>query len=161
MLGVGKPFEEAVGSTQGGKSYFRPANERSEAFAVTLAGFAEEYAFDATAGAKGFFDEADAFDADGAGLRGKTAAKCHTELLEPAVVAAGEDSGRGSACGVACGFAWRGHQGERSKFRGREANPLIAETASLGRLALRWFCSGSQGYNGLWFDGGETRANLR
>jgi hypothetical protein len=56
MLGVGQAFEKAVGRAQGRKSHFRTADERSETFVVAFAGFAEEYGFDATAGAKRFFD---------------------------------------------------------------------------------------------------------
>ena len=78
---------------------------------MAVAGFAEEHCLDAAAGAKRFFDEADAFDADGAGFCWQAAPERHSELFEPAVVAAGQDSGSG--CGragsVACGFAGGGH----------------------------------------------------
>ena len=98
---------------------------------MTLAGFAEEYCFDAAAGAKRFFDEANAFDANGAGFRGKTAAECHAEFFEPAIVAAGEDSGRGCARCGASGFAGGSHQGERSKFRaGEVSGPWLKRLAS-------------------------------
>src|SRR5580700_1888705 len=122
MLGVGQALEEAVGGAQGWKSHFRPADERSETFVVAFAGFAEEYGFDAAAGAKRFFDQAEAFDADGAGLRGQTAAQRHAKFFEPAIVAAGQDPGRGCGGSVASGLAGSGHPGERSKFRGPEAN---------------------------------------
>ena len=89
---------------------------------VAFARFAEEYGFDAAAGAKCFFDQADAFDANGAGLAGQTAPQCHAKLFEPAIVAAGQHPGRGCRSSVAIGLAGSGHQGERSKFRGREAN---------------------------------------
>jgi hypothetical protein len=89
MLRVGKAFEEAVGSMQRGKSDFRPANKRSETIVMALAGFAEENRLDAATGAKRFFDEADSFDADGAGFRRQAAAESHAELFEPAVVSAG------------------------------------------------------------------------
>ena len=95
VLGVSKALEEAVGGVQGGKGDFWPADERGETVAVAFAGFAEEDCFDRTTRAKGFFDQADAFDADGAGFRGQTAAERHAKLFEPAVVAAGEDAGRG------------------------------------------------------------------
>ncbi len=95
MLGVGNAFEEAVGGAQGGESHFRPADERSEAIVVALAGFGEEDGLDAAARAESFFDEADAFDADGAGFRGQATAKRHAEVLEPAIVAAGQDSRSG------------------------------------------------------------------
>jgi hypothetical protein len=66
MLGVGEAFEETIVGAQLGKSHFGPVDERGEAFAMAFAGFAEEDSFDAAAGAKGFFDKADAFDAHGA-----------------------------------------------------------------------------------------------
>jgi hypothetical protein len=81
MLGVGETFEEAVGGAQSGESQFRPVHERSEAFVMAFAGFAEEDGFNAAAGAESFFDEADTFDADGAGLRWQAAAKRHAEFL--------------------------------------------------------------------------------
>lgn len=62
---------------------------------MAFAGFAEEDRFDGAAGAQGFFDQADTFDADGAGFRGQAAAERHAELFEPAILAAGKDSGRG------------------------------------------------------------------
>ena len=103
-----------------GKCDFWPADERGETIAVAFAGFAEEDCLDGAAGAQGFFDQADAFDADRAGLRGQAAAERHAELFEPAIVAASEDSGRCFRCvgSVAGGFARSGHQGERNKFRG-------------------------------------------
>src|ERR1700686_5828474 len=119
MLGVGKAFKEAIGRAQGWKSHFRPADQRGETFVVAFARFAKEHRFNPTAGAKRFFDEADAFDADRAGLRGQTAAERHAEFLEPSIVAAREDAGRGSPCSAAGGFAWRGHQGSVANFRGQ------------------------------------------
>jgi hypothetical protein len=89
MLGVGEALEEAVSSTQRGKSDFRPADQRSETIMMALSGFAEENRLDAATGAERFFDEADSFDADGAGFGGQTAAESHAELFEPAVVSAG------------------------------------------------------------------------
>src|SRR5579859_3135606 len=97
MLSVGKALEEAIGGTQGWEGHFRPADERSETFAMAFAGLAEENGIDAATGVKSFFDESDAFDANGAGFCGKPAAKRHAEFFEPAVVPAGEDSGHG--CG--------------------------------------------------------------
>lgn len=124
VLGVGKTFKEAIGGAQGGESNFWPANERGEAITVAFAGFAEKDRLDGAAGAQGFFDQADAFDADRAGLRGQAAAERHAELFEPAIVAAGEDAGCGCtrAGSVASGFARSGHQGERNKFRAFEGN---------------------------------------
>jgi hypothetical protein len=48
---------------------------------MALAGFAEEDGFDFAAGAQGFFDQAHAFYAHAAGLRGKSAAESEAELL--------------------------------------------------------------------------------
>jgi hypothetical protein len=95
MLGVGKAFEEAVGGAKRGKSHFWPVNQRRESLVMTFAGFAEKDRFDGATGAQGLFDEADAFDADGAGFRGQASAERQAEFFEPAILAAGEDSGRG------------------------------------------------------------------
>ena len=95
MLGVGKSLKEAVGGVQSGKSDFWPADEGGETIAVAFAGFAEEDCFDGATGAQSFFDQANTLDANGARFRGQTAAERHAELFEPAIVAAGEDAGRG------------------------------------------------------------------
>lgn len=102
---------------------------------MAFAGLAEEDCFDAAAGAKRFFDEADAFDADGAGLRGKTAAERHAEFFEPAIVAAGEDSGHGCArCGTS-GFAGGGHCRQGNKFT-REGVMVLSETRGRGLITV-------------------------
>jgi hypothetical protein len=95
MFGVGEALEKAVGGVKSGKGDFRSANERSKTILMALAGFAEQHGFDARAGAKCFLDEAHAFDAHGAGFRWQAAAKRHAKSLEPAIVAAGQYSGRG------------------------------------------------------------------
>jgi hypothetical protein len=139
MFGVGEALEEAVGGAQLRKSHFGPVDERGEAFAMAFAGFTEEDSFDAAAGAKGFFDEADSFDAYGAGFGGQAAAESHAKLFEVAIVAARQDSGRGRrrAGGVAGGFAWGSHQGERNKFPTVRGNPGVKGrlTASLSQIA--------------------------
>jgi hypothetical protein len=89
MLGVGKALEEAVGGAKDGKSHFGPVDERGETFVMAFAGFAEEHGLNAAGGTQRFLDEADALDADEAVFRGQAAAQCHTELLEPAIIAAG------------------------------------------------------------------------
>src|SRR5579859_3221964 len=122
MLGVGEALEEAVSGAQGGKGYFWPADERSETFAMAFAGFAEEYGIDAAAGTKGFFDKADSLDADGAGFRGKPAAKRHAEFFEPAVVPAGEDSGRVCGGSVTSGLFCGSHRRQSNKFTRHEGN---------------------------------------
>jgi hypothetical protein len=111
MFRVGEAFEQAVGGAKNGKSDLGAVNIGSEALVVALAGLAEENCFDWAGGTERFFDEADTFDADGAGFRGQTAAKSGAELFQPPVVAAGQDSRcrRGSCWCVAGGFAWRGH----------------------------------------------------
>lgn len=109
VLGVGKAFEEAVGGLQRGECHLSFADERSEAFAMALAGFAEEHSFDGAAGTKGFLDEADAFNANGARFCWQAPAKRHAEFLEPTIVAAGEKSWCGRGRSGACGFAWNGH----------------------------------------------------
>src|SRR5580704_17280235 len=81
---------------------------------MSLAGFAKEHGDDFTAGAKGFFSEAHAFDADGSGFSGKSAAEGDAESFKPAIVAAGEEGGRGrsggrAGIGRAGGVGWCGH----------------------------------------------------
>jgi hypothetical protein len=123
MLGIGKSFEEPIGGAQSGKSHLRSADQGCETLAVAFAGFAEEYGFDAAAGAECFFDEADAFDANRTGFGGQTTAQGHAKFLEPAVVAAGEDSRRGWSRRVAGGFAWGGHGRQGNKFTRQEVMP--------------------------------------
>jgi hypothetical protein len=83
-----------------------------EFFAVAFAGFAEEDGFDLTAGFEGFLDEAESFDADAAGVGLQAAAESDAELLEPAIVSAGEEGvGRGGERIVAAGFGVGGHVG--------------------------------------------------
>jgi len=128
---------------------------------VAFAGLTEEDRFDATAGTKRFFDEADAFDADGAGFRGKTAAERHAEFFEPAIVAAGEDSGRGCARCGASGFAGGSHQGERSKFRAGEVNgPWLKRLASTIRVGVRdwafYVCSADEAKEAAFCESRET-----
>jgi hypothetical protein len=117
MFGVRETFKETIRSPQRGKRHFCFANERCEAFAMALAGFAEEDGFDWATRAKRFFDEANAFDSYGAGFRGQAAAQRHAEFLEPTIVAAAEDARSVRGCSGAGGFAWSDHYGERSKFR--------------------------------------------
>jgi hypothetical protein len=109
VLRVGKAFEEAVGSAEDGESHFGPIDEGGEAFVMALAGFAEEHGLNAAAGTQGFFDKAGAFDADESAFCGQAAAKSHAELLEPTIVAAGEERGIARGASVASGFSGRGH----------------------------------------------------
>ena len=76
---------------------------------MALAGFAEEDRFDGAARAKRFFDQADAFDADGAGFCGQAATERQAELLEPAIVPAGEERRGAMVHRATRGFAWGGH----------------------------------------------------
>jgi hypothetical protein len=109
VLGVSEAFEEAVGGAEDGKSHFGAVDEGGEPLAMAFARFAEEHGLDATAGTQRFFDEADAFYADEAAFRGQTAAESHAELLEPAIVAAGEERRLTCSASIADRFAWRGH----------------------------------------------------
>jgi len=109
MLGIGEAFEEAVGGAKDGKSHFGAVDEGREAFVMALAGFAEKYGLNAAPGAQRFFDEPHAFDADEAVFRGQAAAESHTELLEPSIVAAGEERGLAARASVTSRFAGRGH----------------------------------------------------
>ncbi len=99
MFGVGDAFEETVGGGEDGDGEFGAVNERGKVGVVALAGFAEEDGFDFAAGGEGFFDEAEPFDADGAGFGGEAPAKGHAEELEPAVVAGGDGGGGGFGSG--------------------------------------------------------------
>lgn len=122
MLGIGETFEEAVSGAESGEGEFGTIDQRSEAFVVALAGFAEEDCLDGAAGTKGFFDKAHALDADEFTFRGEAAAESQAELLEPAIVAASEEGGIVGRLGVASGFAGRGHSLEVSKFRAEGGN---------------------------------------
>src|SRR6267154_3365463 len=109
VLGVGKAFKEPVGSAQDGESHLRPIDERRETFVVAFAGLAEEHGLHAAAGTERFLDEAYTLDANETALRGQAAAQGDAKLLEPTIVAAGDE--RGLACGarVTRGFACRCH----------------------------------------------------
>jgi len=115
MFGVGDAFKESIGGAEDGEAGIGATDEWGETLAVAFAGFAEENGFDAAGGAEGLFDEAGAFDADGAVFRGKAAAEGDAKLLEPAVFAAGEEVG-----GIG-GFGRRGHWRKVSKFAGGKA----------------------------------------
>ena len=109
MLGVGKAFEEAIRGAKDGKSHFGAVDEGGESFMMALAGFAEEHGLNAASGTQCFFDEPDALDADEAAFRGQAATQRHAELLEPVIVAAGEERGRTFGSRVTSGFSWRSH----------------------------------------------------
>jgi len=116
MFGVGDAFKEAIGGAEDGEAGVWTTDERGETFAVAFARFAEEDGFDAAGGAESFFNEARAFDADGAVFGGKAAAEGDAELLEPAVIPAGEEVG-----GDGGGFGRRSHCREVSKSAGGKA----------------------------------------
>ena len=100
MFGVGDAFKKAIGGGENGNGNFGAGDERSKFGAVAFAGFAEEDGFNLATGGEGFFDEAEAFDADGVGFGGQAAAEGHAEELEPAIVATRDRGG---------GFCRRGH----------------------------------------------------
>jgi hypothetical protein len=112
MFGIGDAFKESLRGAEDGEAGIGAADEWGEALAVAFAGFAEENGFDAAGGAESFFNEARAFDADGAVFRGKAATEGDAKLLEPAVFAAGEEVGGGG------GFGRRGHWRKVSKSGG-------------------------------------------
>ena len=95
VFGVGDAFEETVGGLQDRDGDLGAVEIRREAAAVAFARFAEENSTYGRGGAKRFFDEAGTFYADGAGFRWQSAAQSDAEFLEPAVVAAGDDSWHG------------------------------------------------------------------
>src|SRR5258708_39687820 len=107
VFGVGKALEEAVRSAEDGKSHFGPVDEGGETFVMAFAGFAEEDGLDAATGTQSFFGEPETLDANEAVCRGQAAAQSHAELLEPAVVAAGEERGVTRGAGVTVGFGGR------------------------------------------------------
>jgi hypothetical protein len=113
---VGHAFKKAVGGLENGEGGLRAIDEGGEAFAVAFAGFAEEDGTDGASGAESFFHEADTFDADGARFGGKAATQRHAKFLEPAIVAAGEESRRIRGTRVAGGFYGGSHHRERNKF---------------------------------------------
>jgi hypothetical protein len=105
VFGVGKALKESVGGSQHGKSHLGPVDEGRKTFVMAFAGFAEEHGMDVASGAQRFFDEPGAFDADESILRGEPTAKSHTELLEPAIITAGEHRGMTSSSRVTSGFS--------------------------------------------------------
>ena len=109
VFGVGKALEEAVRSAEDGKSHFGPVDEGGETFVKAFAGFAEEDGLNAATGTQSFFGEPDTLDANEAVFRGQAAAQSYAELLEPAIVAAGEERGFTRGAGVTSGFAGRSH----------------------------------------------------
>jgi hypothetical protein len=109
MLGIGEAFEKTIGGVEGGEGHLRPVNDRRKTLVMAFTGFAEEHGLDAAAGEQRFFDEACAFDADESVFRGKTTAERHTELLEPAIIAAADDRRSTGRSSVASGFSGCGH----------------------------------------------------
>ena len=89
---------------------------------IPLAGFAKEHALNGAAGMQSFFDEASALHSDEAALRRQAAAERHTELLEPAVVAAREQCWPVRGSRIAEGFAKHSHSLEVSKLEDEGAN---------------------------------------
>jgi hypothetical protein len=122
MLGISKAFEETVCGAQCREGEFRAIDQRSKSLVVALAGFTKEHGLDGATGAQSFFNESDAFDPDEPVFRWQAAAESEAKLLEPAIVAAGEDRGTVGRLGVASGFAGRGHRVEVSKFSIAHAN---------------------------------------
>ena len=109
MLGIGETLEETVRGVERRKGHLRPVNDGRETLMMAFAGFAEEHGLDAAARTQRFFDESGTFDADESIFRGEAAAESHAELLEPAIVAAGEERGLTDGSGAASGFSGRGH----------------------------------------------------
>src|SRR5215470_2348129 len=105
MFGVGKTFKEPVSGAQYGEAQFGAIDDGRDTFAMPLAGLAEEQGLNGTAGAQRFLDEAEAFDADETAFGGEAAAEGHTKLLEPAIVAAGEERGLPRGTNVTHGSA--------------------------------------------------------
>jgi hypothetical protein len=109
MLGVGDAFKEAIGGAKDWEADVGAADEWGETFTMAFTGFAEKDGFNAASGTESFFDEAGAFDADGTVFGGEASTESDAELLEPAIVAAGEEIGGGG------GFGGGGHGRKGSK----------------------------------------------
>lgn len=105
---------------------------------VPLPGLAEEHGLNGAAGTQGFFDEADAFNADEAVFRWQAAAESYTELFEPAIFTAGQKHRFACGARVPGGFSWRGHYRERSKLLAGDANSEVRLLRI--RLRMRTFC---------------------
>jgi hypothetical protein len=90
-FGVGDAFKEMIGRSQNRECSSCRVEMRGQTSAMTLAGLAEENSFDAAARTKSFFDKTRAFNANGTAIGGQSAAKSHAEVLEPPVVAAGDE----------------------------------------------------------------------
>jgi hypothetical protein len=125
MFGIGDAFKKAIGCAEDWEASVGAADERGETLPVAFTGLAEEDSFDAAGGAESLFDEARTFDTHAAVFRGKAAAQGHAELLEPSIVAAGEEVG-GRA-----GFGRRGHWRKVSKFAGGKAIGRVPEAGHM------------------------------
>src|ERR1700687_4981176 len=109
MFGVGEALEEAVRGAEDGKSHFRPVDDGGETFVMAIAGFAEKHCLNVATEAQSFFDDPDTLDAYESVLRGQATAQSHAKLLEPAIVAAGEERRVVRGTGVTRRFARRCH----------------------------------------------------
>ena len=109
VLRVGEAFKEAIRSAKDGKSHFGTVDEGGETLVMAFAGFAEEYSLNGASGTKRFLNKPHALDADEAAFRGQAAAESHAELLEPSIIAAGEERGLAARASVTSRFAGRGH----------------------------------------------------
>ena len=76
---------------------------------MAFAGFAEEHRLNAAAGTESFFDQAHALNADESVFRGQAAAESHAELLEPAIVATGEERGLTGGASASCDLTGCSH----------------------------------------------------
>ena len=109
VFGVGKALEEAVRGAEDRKGHFGSVDDGGEALVMAFAGLAEEHALNAATGTQRFFDKSDALDAHEAAFRGHSATQSYSEVLEPAIVAAGKQRRRTTGAGVTSGFSGRGH----------------------------------------------------
>jgi len=109
MFGISETFEKAVSRSKSGKGHLWPTDQWSKTFVVALACFAEENGLDGAAGTQGLLDEANAFNADESVVRGQTSAQGYAELLEPAIIAAGEERGVICRTSAARSFARGSH----------------------------------------------------
>jgi hypothetical protein len=124
MLGVGKSLEQAIGGSQDREGHSWAIDERGQTLVMAFTRFAEQHRFNAAAGAKCFFNQANAFYADPAGLGGQAAAKGQAKFLEPAIVAARERGQGAGLASAASNLSWSSHDRERNKFSRPNGNPM-------------------------------------
>src|SRR4029077_3437589 len=109
MLSVREAFKKPVGSAKSRKSHLGSIDQRREPLMVTFPGFAEEYSSYRATRTERLFNQPHAFNANEAIFRRQSTTKGHTKLLQPAIVAAGEECPFIRSASTASDFARRCH----------------------------------------------------